>query len=151
MPWIVDPPDPSYPWGYATKERYTRRYLDRYPSGYEAWKTETYARPRLPPWYFDKGYAFYKERMDSWMRQLERENKEYWERQSKFNGRKLYKSLQQTLGTMLPVYYTYPEFLAKAKKYTLRKRRQLLLKRKIEANRQQAQLKRKLFLRRDNN
>lgn len=136
MPWIETPPDPSYPYLYFNKSR---------------------TRPRLPPFYFKRGYAFYQQHMDSWMKDLERENKEYWRNQSRYNGRKLFKPMRQTLGDYrVPIYYTYPEFIKKANKYQQRQykairqrienNRQAAIKKRIELNRQRAIQKRRIYL-----
>lgn len=136
MPWIETPPDPSYPYLYFNK---------------------SLTRPRLPPFYFKRGYAFYQQHMDSWMKDLERENKEYWRNQSRYNKRKIFKPMLQTLGEYrVPIYYTYPEFVKKANKYSLRKRneikanieknRQQAIRKRIELNRQRAIKKRKFIL-----
>lgn len=120
MPWIETPPDPSYPYLYFNK---------------------SLTRPRLPPFYFKHGYAFYQQHMNSWMKDLERENEEYWRNQSRYNGRKIFKPMRQTLGDYrVPIYYTYPEFINKARKYQLRNYNQI--RAKIELNRKQAIRKR---------
>lgn len=148
MPYISHSDEPWYPYGYITKERF-QHYDPHNGLYYEA-------RPRLPPAYFTKGYKFYQDAMNSWMRDLEQENKDYWERQSKFNHRKLFKSVQSMGEHRIPIYYTYDEFKKKANKYTLRKRseikariernRQQAIRKRIELNRQRALRKRKIVL-----
>lgn len=148
MPYISHSDEPWYPYGYITKERFQQ---------YDPHNGLTYyARPRLPPAYFTKGYAFYQDAMNSWMKELERENKDYWESQSKFNHRKLFKPMQYMGEHRIPIYYSYIDFLKKANKYTLRKRKALLakikanrkqaIKKRIELNRQRAIKKRKIIL-----
>lgn len=139
MPFIAHFDEPWYPYGYVTKER---PYQEQ--------------RPRLPPAYFTKGFAFYQDNMNSWMRDLERENKEYWERQSKFNHRKLFKPMQFMGNHRIPIYYDFNQFKRKANKYAIRKRkeilariannRQLAIRRRIELNKQRALQKRKIVL-----
>lgn len=125
MPWINNPyNDPSFPYGFVTKQR---PYQEQ--------------RPRLPPWYFTKGFAFYQDRMNDWMRDLERENKEYWERQSKFNHRKLFKPMQYMGQHRIPIYYDYAQFKRKANKYTLRKLN--ATRQRIAQNKLRAQIKRR--------
>ena len=137
MPYISHSDEPWYPYGYITKERF-QHYDPHNGLYYEA-------RPRLPPAYFTKGYAFYQDAMNSWMKELEEENKDYWARQSKFNHRKLFKPVQSMGEHRIPIYYTYTEFKKKANKYALRKRKAILAK--IEQNRQQAIAKRKEIIR----
>ena len=137
MPFIAHSDEPWYPYGYITKERF-QHYDKHYGLYYEA-------RPRLPPAYFTKGYKFYQDAMNSWMKDLEQENKDYWERQSKFNHRKLFKPVQYMGEHRIPVYYTYTEFKKKANKYALRKRKEIFAR--IEQNRQQALQKRRQIIR----
>lgn len=137
MPYIAHPDEPWFPYGYITKERFPQ-YDKHYGLTY-------YARPRLPPAYFTKGYKFYQDAMNSWMKDLEQENKDYWERQSKFNHRKLFKPVQFMGEHRIPIYYTYTEFKKKANKYALRKRKEIFAR--IEINRQQALQKRRQIIR----
>lgn len=159
MPWIINYKEPGhiysdshgwYPYGYRTKDRYWD--YDKSRGAFQ------YSRPRLPPKYFTKGWNFYKEAMDDWMRNLERENKDRYKALSRFNKREIRpKSLEIELGKDgMPLYYNYSEFLNKAKKYALRKRRKILarieqnrqqaIRRRIEINRQKAIQARKIIL-----
>lgn len=148
MPYIAHYDEPWYPYGYTTKERYPQ-YDKRYGLTY-------YARPRLPPAYFTKGYQFYQDAMNSWMRELEQENKDYWDTQSRFNHIKLFKPVQSLGEHRIPVYYSFDEYKKKANKYTLRKRKEILariknnrqkaIKKRIELNKKRALQKRKNVL-----
>lgn len=164
MPYISHADEPWYPYGYVTKDRFTKRdFVKRSDGSYYYTEPYNYARPRLPPAYFTKGYAFYQDAMNSWMKELEEENKDYWARQSKFNHKKLFKPMSFMGEHRIPIYYSYTDFLKKANKYALRKRKAILariennrqqaierrrqiIRARIERNRQQAQRKRKIIL-----
>lgn len=109
MPYIYEGADPWNPYVYVTKQ----------------------GRPRLPPNYFTKGYAFYQQHMNAWMNDLQRENDEYWKMQSKYNKRKLYKPVTSLGEHRIPIYYNYTDYLKKARKYAL-------IKRKIYLNKKRA-------------
>ncbi len=116
MPWITKG-DPWNPYSYMTKR----------------------GRPRLPPNYFTKGYGFYQNAMNSWMRDLHRENAEYWKRQSKFNKRRIWKPVESLGEHRIPIYYNYQDWKKKAYK-------QALIRRRIYLNKKRALEKRKYLL-----
>lgn len=162
MPWIINYKEPghwysgSHGWirhGYRTKDRFSRKEYKTFSDGTGGW-TEwiTYSRPRLPPKYFTKGYKFYQEEMNDWMRDLERERNEDYARKSKKAGRTIRPpSLENYYGIdSIPVYYSYSEFLDKARKYALRKRKKILTKKRIQRNKEIAQYRRQLILARKN-
>lgn len=147
MPFIAHEDDPWYPYGYRTKERYVRKEYKTFPDGNGGW-TEwiDYSRPRLPPNYFTKGYKFYSKEMNRWMKQLERDRNDYYDRWSKQAGRTIYpKSLENYYGIdMVPVYYSYTDFLKKSAKYAKRRRAKLLAE--IAKKRQDAIVRRRIYL-----
>lgn len=162
MPWLFDYNQPGH-WysgsngwtreGYRTKNRFVRKEYKTWSDGTNGW-TEwiDYSRPRLPPNYFTRGYKFYQDEMNDWMRDLERKRNADYANRSKRAGRTIRpRSLENYYGVdMIPVYYTYPEFVKKARKYAQRKRQQILTKRKIQRNREIAQYRRQLILVRKN-
>lgn len=136
MPWVVDPkrfePDEPewYPYGYETKPKYVwQSYFGDY---------HYYGQPRLPPAYFTQGYKRYKREMKAWYRKIGIDPNNPPEYEDK---------------TRLPLFYTYPQFIAKARKYALRKRYQLANQRhrqeilqRIQRNREIAQYRRRLIV-----
>lgn len=108
MPYIDPLRDPWDPYNYVTKQ----------------------GRPRLPPAYFTHGYKMYQDQMANWMRELEDENNLYWQNMSKYNKKKLYKPIQYMGEYRIPIYYNYTDWLKKAKKYALRKRKIYLNKKR---------------------
>lgn len=117
MPYIR-PEEPWHPYAYVTKT----------------------GRPRLGPVYwhlpmYNGGYQYYKGQMDSWIRQLERDTppRKYfnpntgktWIKKWKYNPDCPY----------CPKYYNYSEWLKKARKYALIRRRIYLNKQKALAKR----------------
>lgn len=141
MPWTQDPStiDPKlyepdtpewYPYAYETKPKYVwQSYFGDY---------HWYGQPRLPPNYFTKGYKFYKKAMKSWYRRI---------------GIDPNRPPENEDPTRLPLFYNYRQFVAKARKYALRKRfqlagqrhRQAMLQR-IQRNREIAQYRRRLIV-----
>lgn len=131
MPWISNPTnDPSYPYGYITKKR--------------PFKEQRY---RLPPYYFNKGYQFYQHHQHLWLREIKDQYKRLGTKFNPFKNPDDYRT---------PIYYSYDEFLAKAKKYALRRRkaikdriasnRNAAIRRRIERNKQRALQNRKLIV-----
>ena len=153
MPWVVDPEDirksssvwndaPEwYPYGYETKPKFVwQSYFGDY---------HYYGQPRLPPNYFTKGYKFYRKAMKNWYSKLEDERREYNEE----NHTNYPLEYFNDDGKRLPLFYTYPQFIAKARKYALRKRHQMAGQRhrqamlqRIQRNREIAQYRRRLIV-----
>lgn len=142
MPWIDNSRnDPSFPYGYVTKPKYKRSWQAKYSDGTVVWKSEMVSRPRLPPWYFDKGYEFYKERMDPFMEMYRPKPQAY---RNPNTGKIFYKTPAFNPDSPdVPVYYTYLQFKKKAEKYARQRRQQVLIRKRIEANKQKALAKRR--------
>lgn len=132
MPWVVDPieSDPDnpywYPYGYETKPKYVwQSYFGDY---------HWYGQPRLPPNYFTMGYKRYRQEMKKWYRNIGIDPNHPPEYEDP---------------TRLPLFYNYRQFIAKARKYALRKRYQMARQatlRRIQRNREIAQYRRQLIV-----
>lgn len=117
MPY-VKPEEPFHPYSYLSKKN----------------------RWRVSPAYFNMpygnwGYQNYKSYMDSWIRQIESQvppTKYYNPRTGKTWVKKF---KYKPDNPYMPVYWSYPEYLKKAKKYALIKRRIYLNKQRALAKR----------------
>lgn len=125
-----------YPYGYETKPKY-------------ASYNHVYGKPRLPPIYFTMGYKRYRSQMKTWYRNLEDQRKQY----NEWHGTNHPLEYFHDNGERLPLFYTYPQFIAKANKYARRKRFQLVNQRnrqamlqRIQRNREIAQYRRRLIV-----